>query len=116
MLLIRPTGVKLVGIHADEHHLAGTVADVAFRGRGYEHAIDIPGHCRLTGVFAPVRAERGETVGLRLDAAGCHVFAADQDEPYLQSGHDLAGTDAADDTEGTAQDAFSAFPAPFTHG
>jgi iron(III) transport system ATP-binding protein len=77
MLLIRPTGVQLVGAHNGDHHLAGTVADVAFRGRGYEHAIDITGHGRLTGVFATVRAERGETVGLRLDPAGCHVFAAE---------------------------------------
>jgi iron(III) transport system ATP-binding protein len=77
MLFIRPTGVQLVGAHNGDHHLAGTVADVAFRGRGYEHAIDIAGHGRLTGVFAPVRAERGETVGLRLDPAGCHVFAAE---------------------------------------
>ncbi len=52
------------------------MADVAFRGRGYEHAIDIAGHGRLTGVFAPVRADRGETVGLALDPAGCYVFAA----------------------------------------
>jgi hypothetical protein len=79
MLLIRPTGVQLVGAHNGDHHLAGTVADVAFRGRGYEHAIDITGHGRLTGVFATVRAERGETVGLRLDPAGCHVFAAEKE-------------------------------------
>jgi iron(III) transport system ATP-binding protein len=79
MLFIRPTGVQLVGAHNGDHHLAGTVADVAFRGRGYEHAIDIAGHGRLTGVFAPVRAERGETVGLRLDPAGCHVFAAEKE-------------------------------------
>jgi iron(III) transport system ATP-binding protein len=52
------------------------VADVAFRGRGYEHAIDIAGHGRLTNVFADARARRGETVGLRLDAAGCHLFPA----------------------------------------
>jgi iron(III) transport system ATP-binding protein len=76
VLLIRPTGVQVVGMHAGEHHLAGTVADVAFRGRGYEHAIDIPGHGRMTGVFSPVRASRGEIVGLRLDPANCHVFAA----------------------------------------
>ncbi|HEY2505645.1 MAG TPA: ABC transporter ATP-binding protein [Streptosporangiaceae bacterium] len=81
LLLIRPTGVHLTGTEAGEHHLAGTVADVAFRGRGYEHAIDIAGHGRLTGVFAPVRTDRGETVGLRLDPAGCHVFAAASQEP-----------------------------------
>jgi iron(III) transport system ATP-binding protein len=81
ILLIRPTGAQLVATHTGEHHLAGTVADVAFRGRGYEHAIDLPGHGRLTGVFAAVRANRGETVGLRLDPAHCHVFAAAGEVP-----------------------------------
>jgi iron(III) transport system ATP-binding protein len=75
-LLIRPTALALCGTLDGEHHLAGTVADVAFRGRGYEHAIDIPGYGRLTGIFAPTRSERGETVGLRLDPAGCYVFTA----------------------------------------
>jgi len=74
LLMVRPTGIKLVGTHAGEHHLAGTVADVAFRGRGYEHAIDLPGYGRLTGVFASTRAARGEAVGLRLEPEGCHVF------------------------------------------
>jgi iron(III) transport system ATP-binding protein len=76
ILQIRPTGVQLAGTGHGEHHLAGVVADVAFRGRGYEHAIDIAGHGRLTGIFAPARADRGASVGLRLDPAGCHVFAA----------------------------------------
>lgn len=58
----------------------GTVADVAFRGRGYEHAIDIPGHGRLTSVFSDTRAERGEHVGLRLDPRGCHLFSAGPEE------------------------------------
>jgi iron(III) transport system ATP-binding protein len=49
---------------------------VAFRGRGYEHAIDIDGSTRLTGVFAEARTARGEMVGLRLDPAGCHLFPA----------------------------------------
>jgi iron(III) transport system ATP-binding protein len=74
VLLIRPTGVQLCGTETGEHHLTGTVADVAFRGRGYEHAIDVAGHGRLTGVFAASRSERGQVVGLRLDPAGCHVF------------------------------------------
>ena len=76
LLMVRPTGVELCASHADEHHIAGTVADVAFRGRGYEHAIDIPGHGRLTSVFSDTRAERGEHVGLRLDPRGCHLFSA----------------------------------------
>jgi iron(III) transport system ATP-binding protein len=72
--MVRPTGIKLVGTDGDEYHLAGTVADVAFRGRGYEHAIDLPGYGRLTGVFASTRAARGEAVRLRLEPEGCHLF------------------------------------------
>ena len=76
LLMIRPTGVALCDPDGGEPHLTGTVADAAFRGRGYEHAVDIPGHGRLTGVFAAYRADRGSRVGLRLDAAGCHLFPA----------------------------------------
>jgi iron(III) transport system ATP-binding protein len=78
LVMIRPTGVKLCVDGSDGHHLSGRVTDVAFRGRGYEHAIDVNGSTRLTGVFADVRAARGETVRLRLDPAGCHLFPADQ--------------------------------------
>jgi len=78
LVMIRPTGVKLCADGSDGHHLSGRVTDVAFRGRGYEHAIDVNGSTRLTGVFADVRSARGETVRLRLDPAGCHLFPADQ--------------------------------------
>jgi len=77
LAMIRPTGVKLCADGSDGHHLSGRVTDVAFRGRGYEHAIDVNGSTRLTGVFADVRSARGETVRLRLDPAGCHLFPAD---------------------------------------
>jgi len=77
LLAIRPAGVFLARTEADERHLTGRVADVAFRGRGYEYAIDLPGLGRLTGVFARHRASRGDDVGLRLDPDACHLFAAD---------------------------------------
>ena len=76
VLLIRPTALALCGTNNGDNHLAGTVADVAFRGRGHEHAVDIPGPGCFTGIFAPVRSERGEPVGLRLDPAGCYLFPA----------------------------------------
>ncbi|MGD0702564.1 MAG: ABC transporter ATP-binding protein [Trebonia sp.] len=77
LLAIRPTGVVLDRSEADQRHLTGQVADVAFRGRGYEYAIDLPGLGRLTGVFARHRANRGDEVGMRLDPDGCHLFPAE---------------------------------------
>jgi len=77
LLAIRPTGVSLARSDADPRHLTGRVADVAFRGRGYEYAIDLPGLGRLTGVFARHRASRGDEVGMRLEPEGCHLFPAD---------------------------------------
>jgi iron(III) transport system ATP-binding protein len=77
LLAIRPTGVLLLASAEETPHLTGKVADVAFRGRGYEYAIDLAGLGRLTGVFARHRAERGDSVGLRLDPEGCHLFPAE---------------------------------------
>ena len=76
LVMIRPTGVRLCADGSADVHLPGRVTDVAFRGRGCEHAIDIDGSTRLTGVFAEARTARGEMVGLRMDPAGCHLFAA----------------------------------------
>jgi len=76
LVMIRPTGVRLCADGSADVHLSGRVTDVAFRGRGYEHAIDINGSTRLTGVFAETRTARGELVGLRMDPAGCHLFPA----------------------------------------
>jgi iron(III) transport system ATP-binding protein len=81
LLLVRPTGVQICAEDDGERHLTGTVADAAFRGRGYDHAIDMPGQGRLTGVFSPTRAGRGDRVGLRFDPDGCHVFAPPEPEP-----------------------------------
>jgi iron(III) transport system ATP-binding protein len=74
LLMIRPTGIFVLRSAEEPPHLTGRVADVAFRGRGYEYAIDLPGLARLTGVFARHRIDRGDEVGLRLDPEGCHLF------------------------------------------
>ena len=87
LLAIRPTGIVLLRSAEETPHLTGRVADVAFRGRGYEYAIDLPGLGRLTGVFARHRADRGDSVDLRLDPEGCHLFPAEAkaDEKDLAS-------------------------------
>ncbi len=75
LLCIRPTAVRLSATDADDHHLVGTVADVAFRGRGYEHAVVLDEGTQISGIFSDVRIERGRSVGLRLEAPGCLVFS-----------------------------------------
>ena len=77
LLAIRPAGILLLRSAEETPHLTGKVADVAFRGRGYEYAIDLPGLGRVTGVFARHRSDRGDSVGLRLDPEGCHLFPAE---------------------------------------
>jgi iron(III) transport system ATP-binding protein len=95
VLAIRPTGVDLAGTEDGEHHLSGRVTDVAFRGRGYELAIDVAGHGRLTGVFARRRFARGEEIRLRLQAAGCHLFPAAEDTGTSPAESSVSSSDEA---------------------
>jgi iron(III) transport system ATP-binding protein len=76
LLAVRPTAVRLCAPDRDEHHLLGTVADVAFRDRGYEHAVDLEGSTRINNVLAAMRVGRGEPVGLQFEADGCLLFPA----------------------------------------
>jgi iron(III) transport system ATP-binding protein len=68
---IRPEAARL-----DEHGLPGRVADVAYRGHGYDHVIELADGTRLAGVFAGDRRPRGETVRIGLDPAGCFAYLA----------------------------------------
>jgi iron(III) transport system ATP-binding protein len=80
-LMIRPTAVRLTPPGSPDCHLEGKVTDVAFRGRGYEHAIGLDDGSQLSGVFAEDRSRRGDNVGVRFDAAGCHVFSGGPGAP-----------------------------------
>ncbi len=77
VVAIRPAAISLCRHDVQEHHVTGTVVDVAFRDRGYEHAIDLPGHPRLTGVLHHTRFDRGDTVGLHFAAESCLIFPTD---------------------------------------
>ncbi|MCI2975638.1 MAG: ABC transporter ATP-binding protein [Ferrimicrobium sp.] len=59
----------------------GTVCDVAFRGRGYDHVVEVEGGHRLVGVFAPERFDRGARVYLTLNEAGCFAFPEEDAAP-----------------------------------
>ena len=57
-------------------HLVGSDTNIAFRGRGYEHVVDLPNGARMSGVLSETRAERHSSIGLRLDPAGCLFFSS----------------------------------------
>lgn len=75
VLLIRPSAIHLCATDDEHAQLLGSVADVAFRGRGYEHAVELGCGSQLHSIYAEGRVDRGRAVGLRLDPAGCHVFS-----------------------------------------
>ena len=74
-VMIRPSALTITA-PGQESHLVGSVTDVAFRGRGYEHVVDLPNGVRISGVLAETRAERHSPIGLRLEAAGCLFFSS----------------------------------------
>ena len=74
LLCIRPTAARLYGEDGEDHHLVGTVADVAFRGRGFEQAVLLHEGTQISSVSSDLPMERGALVGLRPEAAGCSVF------------------------------------------
>ena len=74
LLMIRPTGVALCYDTGGEQHLSGTVADVAFRGRGYEHAVDIPGHGRWRACSGRCARRGAAGSGCGWRRPGCHLF------------------------------------------
>jgi ABC-type Fe3+/spermidine/putrescine transport system ATPase subunit len=87
VLMIRPTAVRLCAANDQTSHLVGRIADVAFRGRGYEHAVELDCGTQLNSIFSATKVARGQVVGLHLDQGGCHVFPAvsSRVEPVLDA-------------------------------
>ena len=94
LLMIRPTSVRLWPTDAGDHHLLGHVADVAFRGRGYEHAVELFDGTQINGIFSELRYRRGESVGLRLDVSGCLLFPGVAEAEAMPTGTEVACSDA----------------------
>jgi len=75
-VLIRPAAVTLAPAEpGDSGDPSGTVVDTAYRGRGYDHVVELPGGVRLTGIFDRAAHPRGTAVRLLLDPDGCFAFA-----------------------------------------
>lgn len=75
-LFIRPSAAQIVA-PSPQAHLQAEVLDVAFSGRGYEHALAVSGAGVLTRVFSEQRWSRGAAAGVVLDPAGCLLLPLD---------------------------------------
>ncbi len=74
-VLVRPAGTRIVAAdRLDESTLRGTIVDVAYRGRGYDHVFRCDAGI-LTGIFAPSRWSRGSNVGVGIDPDSCVAYA-----------------------------------------
>ena len=62
----------------DYASLAGRVIDAAFRGRGYEHVIELTDGQRLLGVFSEERWARHENISLYVPGDACIAFSRDE--------------------------------------
>jgi ABC-type Fe3+/spermidine/putrescine transport system ATPase subunit len=75
VLAVRPAATLIVDGDATARHgtLRGTVTDVAYRGRGYDHVVRCSGGV-LTSVFGRRPCPRGTEVAIALDPEGCVTF------------------------------------------
>ena len=72
-LFVRASGVSLLPPCASEG-VPAVVRDVAFSGRGYEHAVSVGPGTVMTKVFSSTRFERASNVRAQFDAASCIVL------------------------------------------
>ena len=79
-VLVRPAATSLVpcaaGAAPAASALRGVVADVAYRGRGYDHVVELEVGT-LSAVHSSRACPRGETVQVQLDPQGCLAFATE---------------------------------------
>lgn len=89
-VLIRPAATSLVA--ASSAHavgtLPGTIVDIAYRGRGYDHVVDC-GQGQLTSVFDHDPWPRGTSCGVRLEPSGCSAFSASGSAAGLGTSEEL---------------------------
>jgi len=79
-VLVRPAATTIsdppadrTGAPSEAGTVVGTVADVAYRGRGYDHVVVCP-EGTLSAVHSQLPHARGERVHVRLDPDGCLAY------------------------------------------
>ena len=70
-LLVRPAATSFT--KTDENRISSTITDIAYRGRGYEHAIETK-YGSLTGVFDTISHGRGQKMEVSIDPDRCIAF------------------------------------------
>lgn len=79
-VLVRPAATSIAGATSGATMgagtLAGVVADVAYRGRGYDHVVEVEAGT-LSAVHSARAHPRGESVEVLLDPQGCLAFAVE---------------------------------------
>ena len=85
--LVRPAATQLRAAGAEPAgagSLPGTVLDIAYRGRGYDHVVVTPAGT-LTSVFDPRPYPRGSAVEVTLDVDGCFGYPVEPSSPSEDS-------------------------------
>ena len=75
-VLVRPGAASLTDHTDTRARTRGTVTDIAYRGNGYDHIVEVP-EGRLTSVHDRTAHPRGARVGVLLDPTGCHATTDD---------------------------------------
>ena len=78
-LFVRAAGVGL-NVEGAPSSVRGQVRDVAFNGRGYEHAVSVGDDAVISKVFAHTRFERGADVAVSFDPTSCFVMNPERED------------------------------------
>jgi ABC-type Fe3+/spermidine/putrescine transport system ATPase subunit len=70
-VLVRPAATSFT--IEGQNRISSVITDIAYRGRGYEHAIDTK-YGSLTGVFDTISHQRGSTTEVTIDPDKCIAF------------------------------------------
>lgn len=102
-ILVRAAAVKMApllasGVDRERGTLSGTVSDVAFRGIGYEHVVQVSDGHVLSGIFSERRHSRGTAVLLSFDPDGCILFPEKSGDESLITLEDQDQSQLTDET------------------